>query len=312
MDISIVDLPVSRAAHIQIRDDKPNWLIENMWAASGVGVIGGSPKSCKSWLGLDMAVSVASGTPCLARFAVHTKGPALVYLAEDALHLVKERIEHLCQAHGIDMATLDLWVITSATLRLDRADDRQLLDTIVRTIKPAMLVLDPFVRLHRLDENHAQDVAGLLDNLRVLQRTHDLAIVVVHHTRKNGRPGHKGMALRGSSDLWAWGDSNIYLNRNKDIIRMDVEHRSAPPVNDVKVVLAELPLHLEVEEGQQNAPKSLSQRIIDVLMDNSDPMTRTALREAVAVNNKRLGDELEVLRVAGRIGHSNVGWALLP
>jgi hypothetical protein len=38
------------------------WLVTDLWAASGVGIIGGEPKSCKTWLGLDIALSVASGT----------------------------------------------------------------------------------------------------------------------------------------------------------------------------------------------------------------------------------------------------------
>jgi hypothetical protein len=39
-----------------------------LWIHNGVGTIGGLPKSCKSWMGLDMAVSVASRTESLAEF----------------------------------------------------------------------------------------------------------------------------------------------------------------------------------------------------------------------------------------------------
>ena len=57
--------------------------------ASSVGVIGGAPKCAKTWLGLDMALSVATGTPCLGKYAVPEPGPVLVYLAEDALPVVR-------------------------------------------------------------------------------------------------------------------------------------------------------------------------------------------------------------------------------
>ena len=60
-----------------------------LWKGSGVrtsvGVIGGAPKCAKTWLGLDMALSVATGTACLGKYAVPEPGPVLVYLAEDAL-----------------------------------------------------------------------------------------------------------------------------------------------------------------------------------------------------------------------------------
>jgi len=58
--------------------------VEQLWGASSVGLIGGAPKCSKTWLGLDLALSVATGTPCLGHYAVPEPGPVLVYLAEDA------------------------------------------------------------------------------------------------------------------------------------------------------------------------------------------------------------------------------------
>lgn len=51
-----------------------HWLIEGLWARLAIGLIGGAPKCCKTWLGLDMAVSVATGTKALGHF--ETKHPA--------------------------------------------------------------------------------------------------------------------------------------------------------------------------------------------------------------------------------------------
>jgi len=76
-------LPVMRAAELDEPDAARRWLIDTLWARAGVGIIGGAPKCCKSWLGLDLAVSVASGTPCLDTFPVAEPGGALVYMAEE-------------------------------------------------------------------------------------------------------------------------------------------------------------------------------------------------------------------------------------
>ena len=78
---------------------------------------------------------------------------------------------------------------------------------------PRLLVLDPFVRLHRIDENDAGQVSALLGYLRELQREHDVAVLVVHHARKNGSAGQSGQSLRGSGDFFAWADSLLYVRR---------------------------------------------------------------------------------------------------
>ena len=46
-------LPVVRAADLEEPDPARRWLIEPLWIHGGVGTIGGLPKSCKSWMGMD-------------------------------------------------------------------------------------------------------------------------------------------------------------------------------------------------------------------------------------------------------------------
>ena len=159
-------LPVQRAAELEIQPPGDSWLIQDLWGQAAVGIIGGAPKCCKSWLGLDMALSVASATPCLGRFAVQAQGPALVFLAEDSLPTVRARLEGLCGHRHLDIRGLDLYVITAPSLRLDQGPDRQLLEAMLARLKPRILLLDPLVRLHRLDENSAADISKLLGFLR--------------------------------------------------------------------------------------------------------------------------------------------------
>jgi RecA-family ATPase len=143
-------LPTLPVHAIEEQPARAQWLVRELWGEAAVGVIGGPPKTCKSWLGLELAVSVASGTACLDRFEVETPGPAVVYLAEDALHGVRHRVAQLCQHHGLTLAGLDLHVITAASLRLDLEHDRRALDATLAALQPKLLLLDPLVRLHRL------------------------------------------------------------------------------------------------------------------------------------------------------------------
>jgi hypothetical protein len=77
------------------------------------------------------------------------------------------------------------------------------------------------VRLHRIDENASAEVAPLLDFLRGLQRRYQTAVVLVHHARKGASHLRAGQALRGSSELHAWGDTRIctYVAMPKTIFR---------------------------------------------------------------------------------------------
>src|SRR6201993_5637416 len=94
-------LPVVRVGDLAHQDQAQRWLVEHLWGESSVGVIGGAPKCSKTWLGLDLALSVATGTACLGKYAVPEPGPVLVYLAEDALLIVRERIEGMARHRGL-------------------------------------------------------------------------------------------------------------------------------------------------------------------------------------------------------------------
>lgn len=308
-------LPVVRIGEIPPEETPRRWLIEALWGASAVGLVGGAPKSCKSWLGLDMAVSVASGTPCLERYTVHEPGPTLIYLAEDALRTVRERVRGIARQRGLDLPELDLHVITAPSLRLDRATDREQLFEAARCLRPRLLLLDPLVRLHRADENNATEMAQLLSYLRYLQRQLDLAVVLVHHTRKHIPSGvQAGQGLRGSGDLHAFGDSNLYLRRRGDALLLSMEHRAAAapePVILELVTTDDRTIHLQVSalSPATNSPgkPGLEEAVLMVLAE-SPPLTRSKLRETLSVNNERLGEVLAHLERTGKLKYGPGGW----
>jgi len=308
-------LPVVRVGEIKSAESAQRWLVAELWGASSVGVIGGAPKCAKTWLGLDMALSVATGTACLSKYAAPEPGPVLVYLAEDALAVVRQRVAGMARHRGLDLAGVDIHVITAPTLRLDRDRDRTRLLETTKRLRPRLLLLDPLVRLHGIDENNAGEVAELLAYFRALQRQFDLSVVLVHHTRKNAAAGvAAGQGLRGSGDIHAFGDSNLYLRRSREHLVLSSEHRAAPASAPVCLQLvatdAEM-THLEVvgeiEEGKQ---RTLEQRVLDLLAHGTI-LTRVKLRDSLAIKNERLGEVLESLERAGRLCRTPIGWRRL-
>jgi hypothetical protein len=305
-------LPIIRVGEIPREENARRWLVEQLWGDSSVGVIGGAPKCSKTWLGLDMALSVATGTACLGRYAVPEPGPVLVYLAEDALPVVRERVEGMARHRGIDLDAVDVHVITAPVLRLDRDPHRTRLFETAKRLRPRLLLLDPLVRLHGLDENNATEVAGLLAYFRTLQRRLDLSLVLVHHTRKNAIGGvAAGQGLRGSSDIHAFGDSNLYLRRTSQRLVLSSEHRAAaasPPVYIELVATNAQTTHLAViAELEHENRRNLQQQVLAVLAE-SQTCTRTKLRDSLSVKNERLGEALRSLEQAGRIRRTPTGW----
>ena len=306
-------LPVVRIGELPREDNAERWLVQELWGASSVGVIGGAPKCSKTWLGLDLALSVATGTACLGKYAVPEPGPVLVYLAEDALPVVRQRVAGMARHRGLDLDGVEIHVITAPTLRLDREPHRTGLFETAKRLRPRLLLLDPLVRLHAIDENHAGEVAGLLAYFRSLQRQLDLSVVLVHHSRKNAAAGvAAGQGLRGSSDIHAFGDSNLYLKRASEQLTLTMEHRAAAapaPVTLELITTDPETTHLAVTAELRDEPgRSLQERVLELLTQADGVLTRMRIRDTLAVKNERLGVVLEALEQAGRIRRTATGW----
>ena len=308
-------LPVVRVGEISSEDHAHRWLVEELWGAKSVGVIGGAPKCLKTWLGLEIALSVATGTACLGKYAVPEPGPVLMYLAEDSLPAVRQRVAGMARHRGSELSGVEIHVITAGALRLDRERDRMRLLETARRLRPRLLLLDPLVRLHGIDENSASEVAALLAYFRSLQRLLDVSVILVHHTRKNATGGvAAGLGLRGSSDIHAFGDSNLYLRRTKEHLVLSTEHRAAPAAPPIHLALVTTDperIHLEVIAQQRDAkPRGLEEQILDVLSEGV-VLTRAKLRDRLAVKNERLGEVLESLERSGRLRRTAAGWQRL-
>lgn len=305
-------LPIVRIGQVEARAAGTEWLIEGLWLAGAAGIIGGQPKLWKSWTCLELAVAVSSGMPCLAAFTVKDAGPALVYMAEDDAPDVKKRVDGICRYRSIDVTTLDLTLITSSRLYLDDDADRDKLRRTIAHVRPKLLVLDPLVRIHRGNENDSRDIALLLGFLRELQREYGCAIVLAHHASKRGH-GRPGQGLRGSSDLHAFGTSNLYLSHQGDAVEIATEHRAAAATGPYLVrLIDEGGTHLEIVESGAASPAAplLENRVLEQLAHEPQPVSRSDLRRTLQVNNQRLGKALTALREGGHVTATRDGFAL--
>ena len=261
------------------------WLIEPLWFKGGVGILGGHAKVCKTHLAAEIAIAVASGKPALGILKVAFKGPVLFYGAEDALPMLRARFEDIAKARHLSLLDIPLFLLDVPVLSLDRQSDLDRLRAAVKNIAPLLLVLDPLVRIARLDENSAADVSALLGSLRAMQRDFDLAVLLVHHARKSKAP-NPGQALRGSSDISAWSDTNLYLSRKNHLLTLQVEHRFAAPPTPLQLNLCSEPaIHLSIINNDISINLDANNQKLDPLqqqllqlLSHDRPLTTVALR----------------------------------
>lgn len=309
--------PVLRASDLEASQSPKPWLIERLWTAGAAGFVSGPPKSLKTWTVLEMAVSVASGTPCFGSFPVPRAGPVLLYAAEDPLPTLRLRIQSLAHSHGLTIDQVEILVITADSLRLDRRADREKLMITVDRHRPALVILDPLVRLHSQDENQSGPMAELLGHIRALQRRNGTAVTIVHHSRKAGTHS-AGQSMRGSSDLYAFLDSLVSLQRRHGRLSLSAEHRSAPG-------LGPLPLELVAasdahqgpslrlctpQDEEQPEEEPLLQRITRLLSESGEPLTTDSIRAALQVRRQRLLDTLRGLCETGTVRRDGSGYRL--
>jgi len=203
---------------------RPKWLIKDIWTRAGCGFISGAPKSYKSWMGLDIALSVATGSNFLnqPQFKV-SKPEAVLYLQEeDNLALVMDRLANIleskaptrlyhgtmCIVGGDTQRDLKISVppsarsgdviwappVASVPLALHvqtgfiSSDPgwQAWLDEVLDEGKFALVVIDTLsTTMGDTDMDKTGDMMGkVLKPLKQLAQKHDSAICIIHHNKK--------------------------------------------------------------------------------------------------------------------------------
>ncbi len=260
-------------------------------------------------------MSVASGAACLRQFPVRRSGPVLLFPAEDSLAVVRQRLQGIAAAAQVPFASLPVQVITAPSLRLDSAADRLRLSHTIQQQRPILLILDPLIRLHRVDENDATQIGALLSYLRELQRQFQLAVLLVHHSRKDSQSSRPGQALRGSSELHGWGDSNLYLRRKGSQLTLSTEHRAAPSRDHIPLQLAESgsTVALTVVERaniQPDTPPTPIERVRQALAQLQEPIPVQQLQKLCGIRTATVCSILAQLSTKGEVVRDARGYQL--
>jgi len=199
---------------------------------------------------------------------------------------------------------------------LDAPKDRERLANTVQAHRPRLLILDPLIRLHRLDENDASQIAALLSYLRQLQRAFHVAVLVVHHARKDANATRPGQALRGSSELHGWGDSNLYMRWRGAQLTLSTEHRAAASQNNIALQLTQAGSALALcvagdsSIAEPDSEPSALQRVQQVLAGLDQPLTVQQLRKPCGLRTATVCSCLAQLTATGMVSRDSRGYQL--
>jgi hypothetical protein len=181
-----------------------------------LAVTGGPPKRGKSLLTVQKALARAAGLPWLG-FPT-TPGITLVLQAEIPERELQARVRIMERALSDRIPDGQIYFVTHRGLRLDRRGDLRVVRTLIETLKPDLVQIDPLARFFSGEENSTRDMSRLVSSLDELIEEYHVAIELVHHTAKpsNDDPRAGGFRLRGSTALFAAADSVQILDKTRD------------------------------------------------------------------------------------------------
>ena len=323
---------------------RPRWLVENIWTEDGCGFIAGAPKSYKSWMALDLAVSVASGTPFLGLYKVREARPVLYLQEEDDLRLVADRLEAILdqrlpegfwQGHlrvnsggapkgarnplGRPLVT---WQPPSAPVTLAPmvqkgfiASDpgwQAWLADLVRENDFGLVIIDTLgTTAGDVDTDRATDLMlKILAPLKHVAKAQHTAICVVHHNRKpsNGNGSRAGMEMLGSVALHAWVDCALYA-REKDpdgVVNVQREAKMAPD-ESFRLRVPKMYANLHTGDRQLWDPQLVPDDVSQPVEQKQQPGSRSAAGKSIALKLAACGGgPMPLDRFAEIVGGRNV------
>ncbi len=176
---------------------------------SALGAPGGSGKTAYAY---GVALAIATGRDLLSE-GVYDPGNVWIYNLEDPETELYRRLKAAMIGHDLSFSDID------GKLFMDSGRDRPLViaraqrdgtviawpqvPDLIAEIKARgihLMVVDPFVRSHRVEENHNDQIDFVAALWASIADASDCSILLVHHFKKGGVSGDAG-AFRGASAL---------------------------------------------------------------------------------------------------------------
>lgn len=207
--------------------EAPTYVVDDL-IANGITILASPPKFGKSWMCMDLAISVAGGTDFMG---IHTNKKGVVYMAlEDGDYRLQDRGRKVADGRSLPD---NLYLIKDAPVLQDGL--LPMLTSLLNTCENVGMVIIDTLQKVRGVAKKTEGVYGYdyreLGQLHSYALDHGLAVVLVHHLNKGGDDGDFVGRLNGSTGISGAADSIITLSRVK---RGDKDTKMSITGRDVK------------------------------------------------------------------------------
>jgi AAA domain len=202
------------------------WLIPGL-IADGLTLLGGSPKSGKSYLAYALALAVAK----YGRWCNHwqvAQGKVIYCALEDDETDTRLRLEELAPGMQLSAGTL-AFVHGEDALPAFNAGALEWVEETLQMHKPRLMIIDPISYLYVLKKSGSQfeETKDMLFPLRWLGKKYGCAIVCPDHRRKRSKEDVSAFeTLYGSVAKQAVADGLIMVDRDDTEITMEAKIRA--------------------------------------------------------------------------------------
>ena len=208
------------------------WVIPNFIESESINHIIGPPKVGKTFLALQLMISASYGVPLLDNPLWESEGGFKSLLIEEEGSRVRlsNRFKKILYSYKLE-PNESMCLVHRKGIKLDTQEGINTLRKLICKEKPNLLIFDPLASLHSGDENDAKAMSLITCNLNSLLKIHrNMAIVVLHHSRKKGPKEAGSPVFRGSTVIFASSDLKITLEaktskEDGDYIEMTLEGR---------------------------------------------------------------------------------------
>ena len=203
-------LPVSSLLAIEYSD---NVVIGGeILDAGGLMLIVGPTSVGKSYLLLQLAMNLATGTPALGDWPVAHPFKTYLVQAEIGPRRFQDRTRKLW-ANFPPPSAPTLWLESTFDLKLDTPSGLSAVEAVVERLGIEVLVIDPLRPFHNRNENASDEMQCLFDSFLRLQFRHGVAIIFGHHDRKPA-------AQLGGKSIYETRGNTIITDRPDTVLRL--------------------------------------------------------------------------------------------
>lgn len=303
-----------------------SWLVEDWLPDHSVTFLISPPESYKTWLLLDLAVSVATGVPFLNQYAVNSPGATLIIQQEDSHEGLTDRLALIVEQKLGAMAKLGdgewqvplmpdipVYVHPSRMLRFDNKKVLEELEEQIKIIKPKVIMIDPLYSTTSVD-NYMAASAEQMMVLKTWRDKYGCSFVIAHHSKKNVDPDSTAREDSwGSQFLNAFLEAGWQIRRNQKLASNEVVVRrhskvmgNQAPVSLTFEISTKYPMQYSVSvrqyetlNAQGASTRPAQSNLLDIMQD--DEMSQAEICSRTGKSRSTVSRQISQLEAAGFI-----------